>query len=207
MRLDFFSSFRKYLLIFVVEISPSLLDFRDELNSGYLLCRMDVLLELASLLRERSDLGFLFIGRGSEVPRLRSLAQQRGLANVHFHDEIDPATLPDLLRQCSVGLLALDRRHRSHNIPGKFLTYMRSGLPVLASVNQENDLVELIESYQVGASDVSGTAHALLPLVDQILLSLDKDPEVSKRCRACFAAHFSASAAAEKLVATLRSIG
>ena len=34
----------------------------------------------------------------------------------------------------AIGLVALDPRHRTHNIPGKFLTYMQSGLPVLASV-------------------------------------------------------------------------
>ncbi|WP_211160137.1 hypothetical protein [Aromatoleum aromaticum] len=52
--------------------------------------------------------------------------------------------------QCHVGVVALDRRHKTHNIPGKFLTYMQSGLPVLANINPGNDLVDLIDSEQVG---------------------------------------------------------
>ncbi len=167
---------------------------------------IDVLLELAALLQSRTDLGFLFIGRGSEVSRLQSLKRERGLGNVHFENEIDPNALPDLLRQCSVGMLALDPRHRSHNIPGKFLTYLRSGLPVLASINPGNDLVGLIEDERVGTVDVSGTAHALVPRVEHLLRTMDLDPNYAGRCRALFTRRFSSHAAAAQLVATLRSL-
>jgi hypothetical protein len=34
--------------------------------------------------------------------------------------------------------------------PGKFLTYMQSGLPVLANVNAGNDLAQMIRDEQVG---------------------------------------------------------
>jgi hypothetical protein len=46
--------------------------------------------------------------------------------------------------------LALDPRHTTHNIPGKFLSYMQAGLPVLASINPGNDLAELIQREDVG---------------------------------------------------------
>jgi hypothetical protein len=54
---------------------------------------------------------------------------------VVFHDEIHPDEIPGLYAQCHVGMVALDPRHKTHNIPGKFLTYMQSGLPVLANIN------------------------------------------------------------------------
>jgi hypothetical protein len=41
--------------------------------------------------------------------------------------------------RCSVWValrgVALDPRHQTHNIPGKFLSCMQAGLPVLASIN------------------------------------------------------------------------
>ena len=49
---------------------------------------------------------------------------------------------------CSI--VALDPRHKTHNIPGKFLTFMQAGLPVLVSINPGNDLICLIEQEQVG---------------------------------------------------------
>ena len=70
-----------------------------------------------------------FWGRGSEGSVLLK-SKRRKLSNVMFLDEIDPDEIPDLYAQCHVGMVALDPRHQTHNIPGKFITYMQSGLPV-----------------------------------------------------------------------------
>ncbi|HWU75227.1 MAG TPA: glycosyltransferase family 4 protein, partial [Rhodanobacter sp.] len=78
---------------------------------------IDVLIDLADRLKTRDDVGFLFVGRGSEVGRLAEVVTVRGLNNVLFHEEIDPDEIPDLYAQCHVGLVALDPRHKTHNIP------------------------------------------------------------------------------------------
>jgi len=111
---------------------------------------MDILLDLAEKLRSRPDFGFLFVGRGSDSARLKAAAQKRQLDNVVFFDEIHPDEIPDLYTQCDAGIVALDPRHKSHNIPGKFLTYMQSGLPVLANINAGNDLAQMIQDEGVG---------------------------------------------------------
>jgi len=51
--------------------------------------------------------------------------------------------------------------HGTHNIPGKLLTYLHAGLPVLARVNPNNDLVSLVEDEAVGLV-VPGDSAALL---------------------------------------------
>ena len=97
---------------------------------------MDSLLRLAESLREREDMGFVFVGRGSESARLRNEAKQLALPNVLVYDEIDAEEIPRLYSQCQVGLLALDQKYKSHNILGKFLPYMQAVLPVLALINK-----------------------------------------------------------------------
>ena len=84
---------------------------------------MDILLDLAERFLLREDVGFLFVGRGSEGQRLAEKAKRRKLSNVMFLDEIDPDEIPDLYAQCHVGMVALDPRHQTHNIPGKFIHY------------------------------------------------------------------------------------
>src|SRR5260370_28420073 len=69
---------------------------------------VDIFIDLADRLKHRRDVGFLFVGRGSELPRLRAAAVVRGINNVLFRDEVDPKEIPGLLAQCHVGLLALD---------------------------------------------------------------------------------------------------
>jgi glycosyltransferase involved in cell wall biosynthesis len=111
---------------------------------------MDVLLDLARDLLGRRDIGFLFVGRGTESVRLRQRAEEEQLDNVLFLEEIDANEVPALLAQCHVGLIALDPRHTTHNIPGKLITYLHAGLPVLASINPGNDLESLIVEQAVG---------------------------------------------------------
>ncbi|WP_298624434.1 glycosyltransferase family 4 protein [uncultured Zoogloea sp.] len=141
---------------------------------------MDMVLALAERLMSRTDVGFLFVGRGSDVPRLRAIADEKKLPNVLFYDEIDPTEVPGLLIQCHVGLVMLDPRHKTHNVPGKFLTYMQAGLPVLARLNAGNDLVEQIEDEGVGRAYVGDSVDAFGDLGISLANSTDRD-RMSKR--------------------------
>lgn len=167
---------------------------------------MDILLDLAEKLRYRTDVGFLFVGRGSENTRLKKLAEYRKLDNVVFYDEIHPDEIPDLYAQCSAGIVALDQRHKSHNIPGKFLTYMQSGLPVLANVNAGNDLAKLIRDEQVGQVCESNQLDELLRLTDTLLMEIESQADVfSNRCRSLFEREFSVERAVRQIVTALRN--
>lgn len=111
---------------------------------------MDAILDLSISLRDRRDIGFLYLGRGSELPRLRARARDAGLENVQFVDEVDSREVPGVLAQCHVGVIGLDPRNTTHNIPGKLITYLHAGLPVLANINPGNDLAALIELEGIG---------------------------------------------------------
>ena len=164
---------------------------------------MGVLLDLADRLRDRADIGFLFVGRGSDTQSLGADAKVRGLSNVAFHDEIHPDEIPGLYAQCHVGLVALDPRHKTHNIPGKFLTYMQSGLPVLASINPGNDLMGLIDGERVGRVCSDHSADTLQRLAEALLQDLAADTEFAARCKALSARLFSPEAVVKQLIAAL----
>lgn len=166
---------------------------------------MDIVLELADKLKERVDVGFLFVGRGSEAKRLKELAGRRGLSKVLFFDEIDPDEIPDLYAQCSIGIVALDPRHKSHNIPGKFLTYMQSGLPVLANVNAGNDLAKLIRDEQVGYVCESNELEELSGFASILLEQIEVDTGLPGRCRKVFERDFSVKQVAQQIVTSLHT--
>lgn len=134
---------------------------------------LDIMIELAQRLAKRSDIGFLFVGRGSDARKLRSRAESLQLDNVLFHDEIDSEEISSLYKQCHVGIVALDRRHKTHNIPGKFLTYMQAGLPVFAVINPGNDLENLIKNAGVGrvctSDDLNVLESQAMEMVDHVL--------------------------------------
>jgi glycosyltransferase involved in cell wall biosynthesis len=164
---------------------------------------MDILLDLAEQLRGRTDVGFLFVGRGSDAARLKGLAKDRKLDNVLFYDEIHPDEIPDLYAQCSAGIVALDPRHKSHNIPGKFLTYIQSGLPVLVNINAGNDLVQMIRNEQVGQVCESNRVDDLVQFANRLLAQIESDGQISSRCRSLFEREFAVEKTVRQIVAAL----
>jgi glycosyltransferase involved in cell wall biosynthesis len=164
---------------------------------------MGILLDLAERLHGRRDLGFVFVGRGSDAGRLRDDARRRGLDNVVFYDEIEPSEIPGLYSQCHVGIVALDPRHKTHNIPGKFLTYMQAGLPVLASINAGNDLIQIIEDALVGRVCTDQSVESLERLVGRLVDDIKVDADMPVRCKALSARLFAPEAVVKQITAAL----
>ncbi|RDB41810.1 glycosyltransferase WbuB [Halomonas sp. DQ26W] len=165
---------------------------------------MDILLDLAERLRERTDIGFLFVGRGRNASELSADARNRNLDNVLFHDEIAPDEIPGLYAQCHIGLVALHPAHKTHNIPGKFLTYMQSGLPVLANINKGNDLIDLILGNQVGAVATDGNVDSLQSMAEAMVDQCGVDESLAARCRALYHSLFTPETAVEQIVNALQ---
>jgi glycosyltransferase involved in cell wall biosynthesis len=162
---------------------------------------VDVLCKLAERFKHRQDLGFLFVGRGSESARL---ARHYGkLPNVIFCDEIVSEEIPGLYAQCQVGLVTLDPRHKSHNIPGKFLSYMQAGLPVLACVNEGNDLIALINKRGVGVATTGEDDKSLDKAAIDVLL-LAQNSGVAMRCRDLATTMFSSASAVRQIISALK---
>lgn len=161
---------------------------------------LDAFLDLAFRLRNRPDIAFLLVGRGSEQARLRQAAAAGGLVNVKVEDQIQQSELSSLLAQCYAGIVALHPAHGTHNIPGKLLTYLQAGLPVLARVNPGNDLHQLVLEECLGSSVEGESPDRLV----EAAISLADHPEarvaMSQRGRALSARLFSPVAAAEQVV-------
>ena len=166
---------------------------------------MGILMALAERMRGRRDIGFLFVGRGSDAQRLREDAKLRGLDNVVFHDEIDPTEILGLYAQRHAGVVALDPRHKTHNIPGKFLSYMQSGLPVLATINPGNDLAELIQAERVGRVCTDHSVDTLQRLAEELARDRAGDANRSARCQALSARLFSPEAVVKQVTAALEN--
>ena len=175
-------------------------------NMGIAQGMRDLLL-LAEALHDRSDIGFLFIGRGSDIEFLKQDAKNRCLVNIVFCDEIDDEQIPGLYAQCDVGLIALDIRHKTHNIPGKFLSYLQAGLPIMAIINPGNDLQLIIEKYQVGRATADRSQKNLQLLAQSLLDEISlQDSVISTRCKTLAAELFSSEAAIKQIVKTLYSV-
>ena len=164
---------------------------------------LDIFIELAADLKSRKDLGFLFVGRGSEVNKLKKLSALKKLDNILFFDEINPEEVPSLLKMCHVGLISLDLRHKSHNIPGKFLSYLQAGLPVLAKINPGTDLQNIIEKEKVGIVYTYDSVNDFRTLAQKIIDDEKNYKIMSDLGRSLYHKMFSTSKITKKIISSL----
>lgn len=110
---------------------------------------LDVIKEIDAT---RNDIGFVFVGRGTESKLIRQKINNDSISNALIFDEIKNSEIPNLYKQCNFGLVFLDQRHKTNNIPGKFISYIHHGLPVAAFINEGNDLFDLIKNKRLGVA-------------------------------------------------------
>ena len=164
---------------------------------------MGQILNFIHLVKDRDDVGIAIIGRGSHMQLLREYLLKHQTQNIFIHEEISPNELPFLLKQCIGGLVFLDRRHKTHNIPGKLTDYFQAGLPVLALINEGNDLVEILGTNKVGIASTSSDNVDINKSIDQFLRLVREDKDVSQRCIELSKNLFSLSKAASQIINNL----
>jgi O26-antigen biosynthesis N-acetyl-L-fucosamine transferase len=161
---------------------------------------MDNIVRLAEALAEHHDAFFLLIGEGSEVERLKSDIAAKGLANVRILPAVGQQEYLAMLSEFDVGLISLDRRLTTQNVPGKLLGYMQFSKPVLASLNPGNDLKGILEEAGSGFSLMNGDDAGLR----EAALRLLNEPELRRRMgdnsRRLLEKTFSSAAAAEQIL-------
>ena len=167
---------------------------------------METLIEFVGVMKQDRRVGFAFVGRGSEVERLKKLVVSMNLDNALFFDEIDPSQIPGLYRQCFFGLITLDRRQSTHNIPGKFLSYLQAGLPVIAFVNPGNDLIDLIADHQLGQCFINEDLASISEQIEVIYKQYQADLGLAERCRQVNKQYFAASSACNLITKALQDL-
>lgn len=157
--------------------------------------------QLILKMKNSMRIGFLIIGRGSKKEWLQDYVINNQIQNVLFLDEVDIVTLSAYYRQCCAGLVFLDSHHQSHNIPGKFISYIEANLPVAAFVNSGNDLIEIINRNGLGIATDSFVklSNELVKFIN----ALDEGDSHSHRCRDFYEVNYRPNAIANQITAAL----
>ena len=101
---------------------------------------LDTAIECARLLKGQGQgrYLFVFVGGGAELDHLQQLSRDYELDNVLFIPPQPVSAMPAFMSASDVLLLHLDKApFRMGTIPGKLLTYMSAGRPVLAGLEGE----------------------------------------------------------------------
>lgn len=155
---------------------------------------------LAEKIQYDTDIGFLFIGRGSQYKFFKNFVKKRNIGNVLFHKEIPNNQLEDLYKKCFAGLVVLDNRHNTHNIPGKLLSYLHYGLPVFALLNKEHDLIKFINENKVGYATDNYEINSLINEIKKFIKLKNDDREIIFKCKKLANANFNTESISKEII-------
>lgn len=122
---------------------------------------MGNLLRLARNLEDTPQARFLFVGKGPCYNKLEKDIITGDHQNVTLSSAVDHNTFLEIMADIDIGLITLDRRLKTHNIPGKLLDYIVFGKPVLASLNPGNDLAAILNESGAGFAFENGDDEML----------------------------------------------
>jgi len=157
---------------------------------------LEVVVQAAALLKDNKEIAFLLVGDGVKKPELGKAAQ--GLENVIFVPTQPVDLYPQVLQASDVCLVTLRKDLATPVVPGKMLSIMASGKPVLASLPLSGDAPEIVRQYGCGIavepSDPGALAEAVLKLYNNKALR----EEMGRKGRLAAKKHFSRQACVEK---------
>lgn len=166
---------------------------------------MTNLMRLTRAMSKHPDAHFLYVGQGDEVALINQLATEWQLSNFTYLPSVDQAEFKLLLAEVDVGLFSLSAEHTSHNFPGKLLGYMVQHLPILGSINQGNDLMELVNDHGAGVIRVNGDDAGLYQAAKRLLQDAAYRQQLGQQARGLLQREFSVAAAAETILQSLSS--
>ena len=158
------------------------------------------LVRLAGSLKDLPTAHFIFVGKGDEVALIEDAIQADKLTNITLLPAVNQIEYEQMLSEFDVGLFSLHKDHKTHNFPGKLLGYMKQSLPILGSINQNNDLEAIITEAKAGFVSVNGDDEGLLKNALQLIYSAELRAQMGRNAFQLLNNQFSVMTAVQKIL-------
>lgn len=165
------------------------------------------LMRLTKAMSHYPQAHFLYVGQGDEVALIKKMAEEWNLSNFTYLSSVNQNEFKLILAEIDVGLFSLSADHTSHNFPGKLLGYMVQNIPILGSVNQGNDLMELVNTNGAGIIRVNGDDVGLYEAAESLLKDVSFRLRLGRQGNALLNQEFSVSMAAEVILKEFKKDG
>ena len=131
---------------------------------------LETLVEAAEILKDRSDIVFLFAGGGAGSDLVKDLVKEKSLDNVVVMGRQDKALMPRIWSLCDLSLVHLKNVPLFKSvIPSKIFESMGMGIPILIGV-PKGEATEIVESANAGVvinpEDSTSIANEILVMAD-----------------------------------------
>ena len=135
--------------------------------------KIENVIKLAHECLDYKDICFLMLGRGQDVEWCKKAAEQKKLTNIVFVDFLPQEEYYKLLSVCDVGIISLNEKLATPNIPSKTLDFFNLALPVLASIDRTTDYGYYLDTAEAGLWSYAGDTDVFKKNLLRLYLSPD----------------------------------
>jgi len=164
---------------------------------------MSNLLRLAEAMMPIASAHFIFLGQGDEVNLVKNTIKDKALINCSYLPSVPQQDYKLILNEIDIGLFSLSAKHTAHNFPGKLLGYMVHSLPILGSVNQGNDLIDVIHDAKAGFIFNNGDDNAFYESAKELAKNFLLRRQAGKNANQLLFEQFSVHSAASQVLTSL----
>lgn len=118
-------------------------------NMGYT-HKVDALIEVASILKDKVNIHFLFIGDGKKKSELMNSIKEQELSNCSFLDWQPIDVLPYSLAAADLGVVTLNDETALTSVPSKTFNLLAVGTPLLCIASEQSEIAKIVSKYNNG---------------------------------------------------------
>ena len=132
-----------------------------------------LLMELIKEMKVLDNFHFLLIGqKKTDRENIYNAKSEYRLENLTIINSIDQKYVNTVCLMSYVGIFSLDKRHTTHNIPGKFLQYLSCGLPVFG-ICGHGDIVKIINKNNFGKTYLGDNSNEAFEVLNALIENID----------------------------------
>jgi hypothetical protein len=135
--------------------------------------KVEVVVELAGLLKDSDGIIFQIIGRGPRVPALQKMVEEKNLPNCTFLPFQTDEMFPFSLSAADLGIVILDELTSKGSVPSKSYNLMSYGIPSIYIAGEDSELNTYAHKY--GAAECF--AEKDLAKAKEFILDLSKNKQ------------------------------
>jgi O26-antigen biosynthesis N-acetyl-L-fucosamine transferase len=164
-----------------------------------------LILNLIKEMKINRDVHFVLIGqKDSDQMNLIKYKDKNSLQNLTVLNPIAQKSVNTICKKSYLGVFALDRRHTTHNIPGKFLQYISCRLPVFGLCG-DGDIVDIIKKHNFGKTYLGDKPKEAMEVLLSLIDNIDKKQINTDNMQSYIINNLSTKLAAEQIYDNLES--
>ena len=112
--------------------------------------RIEHVVELADACKDYKDIVFVILGKGAYLDVIKGMVKDKKLDNVIFKAFLPQDQYLRFLATCDVGMIILNEKMATPNLPSKSLSYLNMRIPILAALDHTTDFGYYLEENNAG---------------------------------------------------------